>query len=266
MEKIKRPPTAVFICICLIPFINGCKKGDDDPVFSFRTRKNRVEGEWKLTYSATHLNYSRNGGYNNNMEAFVCDSSAELKNNEIISLATGSITYQYGSTTQYTNDARGIVTCKLIFTKEGTFTQTTETTRLDVVVDEKNYYAPNPVTTVLSYVTVHEKKGMWQFVTIKADDFKKKERISLNILEENISGTKGDGFTVDTYSVRKKYEMGELVEVWKIRELRKRKMVLEKELNLQDIYDAARTVMSAPSYNYSRDVIQSGHVSITYEQ
>lgn len=38
-----------------IPLFFACQKGDNDPVFSFRTRKARLTGEWKVvSYTAEH--------------------------------------------------------------------------------------------------------------------------------------------------------------------------------------------------------------------
>lgn len=38
----------VLIPIILILFVSACKKGENDPNFSFRTRKNRVTGKWQI--------------------------------------------------------------------------------------------------------------------------------------------------------------------------------------------------------------------------
>lgn len=54
--------------ICLILFVGlilgftECKKGKDDPFFSFRTRKNRVVGNWKIETGTTkYTEYSSTG-------------------------------------------------------------------------------------------------------------------------------------------------------------------------------------------------------------
>jgi hypothetical protein len=50
MEKIKRF-LLIFIGIALfIPVINSCKKGAEDPDFSFYTRKHRLCQDWKFSY------------------------------------------------------------------------------------------------------------------------------------------------------------------------------------------------------------------------
>jgi len=40
--------TYLFLLIVVILF-NGCKRGEDDPFISFRSRKARVTGKWKMT-------------------------------------------------------------------------------------------------------------------------------------------------------------------------------------------------------------------------
>lgn len=45
---------------------SACKKGEDDPALSFRSRKARVVGEWKMTnfkYSSTSSSSSSNSSY-----------------------------------------------------------------------------------------------------------------------------------------------------------------------------------------------------------
>ena len=47
----------VFLCfILIIPFINSCKKGDEDPFISLRSRESRLKGKWKLTSGTVTLN------------------------------------------------------------------------------------------------------------------------------------------------------------------------------------------------------------------
>ncbi|MCC6371165.1 MAG: hypothetical protein IT236_09185 [Bacteroidia bacterium] len=49
----------VFVLFGLFTLVSlsGCKKGEDDPVFSLRTRKARVEGKWTIQTGSVYLNY-----------------------------------------------------------------------------------------------------------------------------------------------------------------------------------------------------------------
>src|SRR5688572_16681076 len=44
------------LIIIVILLIAACKKGEDDPAFSFRTRKNRLCGEWRLKSGSASFN------------------------------------------------------------------------------------------------------------------------------------------------------------------------------------------------------------------
>lgn len=46
LKQFYRLTTLLFFITAL--FISACKKGDDDPLISFRSRKTRLTGEWQL--------------------------------------------------------------------------------------------------------------------------------------------------------------------------------------------------------------------------
>src|SRR6478609_2381439 len=49
---------AILIFTVVIFSFSSCRKGEDDPLISFRSRTNRLEGEWKLkSWYATSNNY-----------------------------------------------------------------------------------------------------------------------------------------------------------------------------------------------------------------
>ena len=68
--------TLLMVCFFGLIFTE-CKKGDDDPVISFRSRKARVVGKWKLTSGSMH--YSDNTGYSESL------SYTETKYNILLS-------------------------------------------------------------------------------------------------------------------------------------------------------------------------------------
>jgi len=61
MQKNKIYYLLIFVFLC--SFLSSCKKGDDDPAISFRSRNNRIEGKWKVS----SINYSHHyqGYYGN---------------------------------------------------------------------------------------------------------------------------------------------------------------------------------------------------------
>ncbi|MGV3631560.1 MAG: hypothetical protein ACO1O6_10140 [Bacteroidota bacterium] len=55
--------TLIITAFCTAFIFSACKKGEDDPFLSFRTRKTRVTGEWKVSkmesyYSSVSEDYS----------------------------------------------------------------------------------------------------------------------------------------------------------------------------------------------------------------
>jgi len=66
--------------IALIIFA-GCKKGEEDPNFSFRTRKDRLTGDWILTrgfISSTNKNSTVNTTYSNSTYITTSSQNPEL--------------------------------------------------------------------------------------------------------------------------------------------------------------------------------------------
>lgn len=60
-----------FCLFLLISLISACKKGEDDPFLSLRSRKVRLVGEWTLksgTYKALNQGATTTGGYANGRE------------------------------------------------------------------------------------------------------------------------------------------------------------------------------------------------------
>lgn len=105
MKKI----TVLFLAVSALTagFVSSCKKGKDDPFLSLRSRKARVEGEWKLvsqttndknslnTMSSTVLKFDKDGtgentstfAGNTNINKFnwsFASKSADYKNKERI--------------------------------------------------------------------------------------------------------------------------------------------------------------------------------------
>lgn len=54
----------LIIILPLLYTIQSCKKGDNDPFLSLRTRKARFCGEWKVTHEDGKSNYNQSGEFN----------------------------------------------------------------------------------------------------------------------------------------------------------------------------------------------------------
>jgi hypothetical protein len=49
MKTIKNTLLAIATVALVMPVFNGCKKGENDPAISLRSRKSRITGEWKVS-------------------------------------------------------------------------------------------------------------------------------------------------------------------------------------------------------------------------
>lgn len=69
------------IILLLISVLPSCKKGENDPFLSLRTRKARICGEWKVTNEEGHIAYSyhpKMGGPNSD-ETIIYHFNGEIK-------------------------------------------------------------------------------------------------------------------------------------------------------------------------------------------
>lgn len=62
-------------CLVLVLFFSMCKKGEDDPLISFRTRKARVAGEWHLTEGSVRVEKIKPGISNEVLTYEITDDS-----------------------------------------------------------------------------------------------------------------------------------------------------------------------------------------------
>ncbi|NVO02507.1 MAG: hypothetical protein HXX09_07360 [Bacteroidetes bacterium] len=49
MKNLKSYLLVLLVALMVMPVFNGCKKGENDPGFSLRTRDNRITAKWTLT-------------------------------------------------------------------------------------------------------------------------------------------------------------------------------------------------------------------------
>jgi hypothetical protein len=138
MKKIAK---ILFVAMLLGAFTE-CKKGEDDPFISFRSRKARAAGEWTLT-SGTMTSLSR---YNTS------SSSSTVTYDETVYSVQGSYT-SGGSTSSYSDS--GTHSYKLTLEKDGTY-------RLEEIYDGD----------------VEISEGTWNF-SGKVGDRKNKEQLLL---------------------------------------------------------------------------------------
>jgi hypothetical protein len=134
--------TKIIAALGLVFIFTLCKKGEDDPALSLRSRKARVVGDWALS-SGTLSTVSRYG-------------SAVYSSNQVFTGNAFSQTSSYtnGGTSNVTTST-GVYSYKIKFEKNGTFS----------------------LTEILEN-SVNIQSGTWNF-TGKVGDYKNKEKIVL---------------------------------------------------------------------------------------
>ncbi len=91
--------TLALLAIVSLTTITGCKKGENDPFLSLKSRKARISGEWKLT-AGTETSTDNFGGF------------------------SGSSTTTYTGTTYNEDGNTGSYSQTMTIEKDGTFTMT----------------------------------------------------------------------------------------------------------------------------------------------
>lgn len=139
----------LFATVCFI-FLSNCKKGEDDPVLSLRTRKARVVGDWHLEGGSVSLTYNQSG-------------KAPFSQQIVFSKSQYNITetYQGGIPTIYVGD----YALSMSFKKDGKF----------------------ELTEVFSKKTIRA-SGTWNF-TAGVGEVKKKEGIVITLDGVSAGGT-----------------------------------------------------------------------------
>ena len=122
MKKVINSTVIIFALLTI--FETGCKKGEDDPFFSLRSRRARVVGDWKLiSGTETDKSYD-NSSATTYTNTNTYDGSTEAQS-ETISNSSGSFTT--------TNSISYTSTYK--FEKDGTYTSTTVEDGVTITVE-----------------------------------------------------------------------------------------------------------------------------------
>ncbi len=157
MKRFKRLSVVIIALMIFLPLINSCKKGENDPTLSFKSRDGRITEKWKL----------------NKIEGTIVTSVTSL----VQTTRTQNITYD-GNTYTEASTTTGFPTETK--TGTGTFEMNIEKNGLMSTVES---YTP----TVSSFLQTIKENNTWFW----ANNDKKKTTIVLNAGGENLfkSGT-----------------------------------------------------------------------------
>ena len=229
----------LILVLSSILVFDSCKRGENDPFFSFRSRKARVTGDWtfeNMERNVTQL-FSQPGSY----KAIV---NFKLDGDNI-TIKVDSINTPHDTS----KTTRGIIKeafyrfdknskMEYVFHYETTWEKTTVDENTNVTTYERI------VTTVKDRAT-----GSWNFLSGVEDNgvnkFKNKERISLifETYNENVTVvwsikvTDEEGVVTFTdynstsNSQENKYANGENAQMWVLDELRNKKIVMSRNID-----------------------------------
>lgn len=224
----------LILLLSSILVFEGCKRGDDDPFFSFRSRKARVTGDWAFdTFDSKVIQYFSNPDYQAIVTFKLASNNISIKTDSVNTPHDTSRTVNGIIKEAYYNfdknsKMRYLFHYQLTWEKQETDENTNITT----------YY--KIVTTVKE-----EASGSWNFLSNieknAVDKFKNKERISLifenfetktdvvsTVRVVNEDGvTLSNSYDFSTESHANTYANGENAQIWVLRELRNKKIVME---------------------------------------
>lgn len=253
MRKLTGYAILIFVLSSIL-VLDGCKRGENDPFFSFRSRKARVTGDWAFETFESNVTQLFSSGY----KAIV---NFKLNGNSI-TLVVDSI----NTPRDITKTTRGIV--KEAFYKFDKNSKMEYLFHYELTIDSVSVDENTNVSTTYRYVwTIKDRAtGSWNFLDgvekNGVSKYKNKERLSLifetfntstsyvfttRSIDENGSDV-GSYFYSTSSSSENKYANGENAEIWVITELRNKKIVMER-----DIDDLLETV------NVTNDTINIGN-------
>jgi len=244
----------LFVALTTIIVFDSCKRGVDDPFFSFRSRKSRVTGDWTIE----------------SMESQILKTigTQQLKanvkfniNGTGVSLSIDSIDTPHDTTKNYT----GIIKeSEYRFDKNS---KMTHTLKYEITEEKTQVNETTNQTTIERWVTTFETKGSgtWNFlgrVEINGiDKYKNKERIAFIyeykyqkidsvytkrvFNEEMVEIPNLSTYKTSSYVIDNGYANGQYAEIWVLRELRDKKIVMERDVNEYVVTNTVATVNGA---------------------
>jgi hypothetical protein len=218
MKNISKSLLAV--AVIASAFVASCKKGEEDPTISLRSRKSRVAGEWKVASSEVT---TTNSGTSGN-QPYTSTNTEKFDGTNY----SASNSWTQGSTTSSSTTTGTIATNTYTFEKDGTWKSSQDYTTTET---ETDVWGDKTVTTTHYVYTT---SGVWNFLGKIQDDTKNKEEMSVSTLSRNNNVTETTVYTPNgsTTSTETKdadnntftYAVNEVVEIWRILELKNKEM------------------------------------------
>lgn len=259
MKKITLSAIAV---LTLAFSITSCKKGENDPALSLKSRKSRVAGEWNVTSFAQNSSNSSttpNNGANNSVvnttNSSTNDESHDGANLTIVS--SGSYqNYNSGNNTTTTTTSTSTLLGKImhhtfVFEKDGTWSSEHHYTTSETITRRSG-----DEVEVRDVTYEIKSSGVWNFLG-KIGDAKNKESMVVSTLKADskitsVSTTTYPNSTVtqsskntDVSNSSNTYAVNENANIWKITQLK------SKEIMVEGTFDNTYTSTTDSEYSYT---------------
>ncbi|MBW8048780.1 MAG: hypothetical protein FVQ77_00255 [Cytophagales bacterium] len=108
-KTIKKILAITAIALIAMPLFYSCKKGENDPFISLRSRDKRITGEWKLVSAEETSTWSRDFGFGatSGSTTTIYDGKTSVTTGGGSSLYTLTITFEKDGTATYKEDDDG---------------------------------------------------------------------------------------------------------------------------------------------------------------
>ncbi len=211
--------------VVVLPMLNGCKKGEEDPFFSIHTRKARVTGVWDINY------------FKSDIKTIYGEGTNQIRTvTEISGTNWKETVYILGS--DESEETKGkILNFKIKFDNNGLMNYIFEYQVVERVVDE-DLGRDTTITTTIK----KEFSGTWNFLA-GIDEYNNKERLALVIQEEKFLKIVSK-YTIDpdddeavgvTFTQReaytRRYANGEMSTIWILRMLKNKEIIMDQNIN-----------------------------------
>ncbi|MCI5058937.1 MAG: hypothetical protein MRY83_22680 [Flavobacteriales bacterium] len=194
--------------IFIMTSILGCKRGYQDPLISFESRKSRLSGDWTVS------------SYESKIKTVTNPSVGNQRTHETKEIIKGAEINIHNHTNDGNNinmiDEAGGVEYSINFTPEGTFEMTKEYSVVSAF--EETQSNSRVVMDVIHTTRIGsnikrkrsrtiKQKGTWNFLGDVEQEFNENQRIVLNILSESTQEIVSDNKTIVTTKVIKDIEV-----------------------------------------------------------
>jgi hypothetical protein len=224
MKKKRSTILLVLLSTIIFPLFTGCfGVGEDDPFISLRTRKARLTGKWDITSYYKNVKQIVD---TSDQKRIITDVQTPDYDQEIYILGTDSVQEIEGE----------VLEGEMNFDKNGYFTYVFEYEVVESETDEETFETTTETRTVK-----REMDGTWNFLH-NVDDYKKKERLSLVVLNETnsikttvvVESEEEIGeadFTVSRDFTIMNYANGEMSYIWELNMLKYSEVHMYQNIN-----------------------------------